>query len=117
MAKKLVEDNLKHEFHAAMKHLCDRMTRELGYRPTVLLDMLEKLNGVKAAKMLLRKREVSAGFIYVYERGRPDLTVEALILEEKWDPLFTQKQREIARRRLDECRQNYEIKRGLVIGV
>ena len=36
------------------------------------------------------------------KRGRLDLTVEALILDEKWKSLFSEQEREIAWRRLTE---------------
>jgi hypothetical protein len=49
---------------------------------------------------LLHSITVSEGYTALWERGRLDLTVEALILEPQWHELFTEEEREIARKRL-----------------
>jgi len=41
------------------------------------------------ARRLLASNEVSAGFATLYERGRLDLTVEALVIQPKFASLFT----------------------------
>ena len=43
---------------------------------------------------------VSEGYTALWKRRRLDLTVEALILQPQWDKLFTDEERDIARKRL-----------------
>ena len=45
---------------------------------------------------------VSDGYTALWERGHLDLTVEAVILKTKWRPLFTDAERRLAVRRLQE---------------
>jgi hypothetical protein len=56
--------------------------------------------GVGAAKRLLRAGHLSAGFSKLWELGRLDLTVEALVLDRSWQELFSADEKEIARKRL-----------------
>ncbi len=51
-------------------------------------------------RLLLQKKTVSEGFIKLWMKGRKDLTVEHIILEPHWHPLFTDGERAIAQRRL-----------------
>jgi len=44
----------------------------------------------------------SDGYTALYERGRLDLTVEALVLRPDWDDLFTAEDRDLARQRLTD---------------
>lgn len=53
------------------------------------------------AKYLINAERPSDGFTHLYERGRLDLTVEAMVVENpQWHPLFTEAELERARRRL-----------------
>ena len=64
--------------------------------------MLYDHRGLQTARILLHASAVSDGYVALWERGRLDLTVEALVLEEEWRPLFSNQGREIARKRLAE---------------
>lgn len=65
--------------------------------------MLHDRGGLGAAKYLINARTVSDGYTHLYERGRLDLTVEALIAENpQWHSLFEASEIERARKRLDE---------------
>lgn len=89
----------ENELTRAMRRICENSTR-IGYRPGYLLDMIENSNGSAAAKSLIARPQVSEGFSRLWELGRPDLTVEALILEPRWATVFSDAERAIARRRL-----------------
>jgi hypothetical protein len=66
------------------------------------LQLLHEHRGIETAQILLHASKVSDGYVALWERQRLDLTVEAVILAEKWHPLFSEQEREIARNRLAE---------------
>jgi hypothetical protein len=55
---------------------------------------------------MLSSNQVSDGFTALWDARRLDLTVEALILEPEWLRLFTDQEREVARKRL--CDYGFE---------
>lgn len=79
---------VRHEVHYDARHLIARVT---------------DVGGLEAARALLRSDRFSDGFVAITLAGRPDLTLEALVLREPWRPLFTDEELAIARRRLGEC--------------
>ena len=93
---------LERDFEDAMLDLYHAVTRVLGRPPTRLLNMICQHGGVEAAKVLLNKPDVSMTYSELHYAGRPDLTVEALVLSERWQSLFTDEELEIARRRSEE---------------
>jgi ABC-type molybdate transport system substrate-binding protein len=86
----------------AMLNIYLRANDEAGYKATRFLKMLQEYKGLETARKLLHASNVSDGYTALWERGRLDLTVEALIIHEKWHPLFSEQEREIAWRRLRE---------------
>lgn len=90
------------EFHEAMLNVYRRAKSEAGYNASRYLGMVSEQGGLEAARSLLHSATVSDGYTALWERGRLDLTVEALILDPRWVELFTDSERQIARRRLEE---------------
>ncbi|MBZ6378789.1 hypothetical protein B5C34_11075 [Pacificimonas flava] len=72
-----------------------------GYRPTKFLQMLAEHGGVETARRLIRGSATS-GFETLWEHGRLDRSVEALILQPPWRELFSDEEAKIARRRLKD---------------
>jgi hypothetical protein len=64
--------------------------------------MVVDMGGLATARYLLQADKVSDGYTALWERGRLDLTVEAMILEVQWRPLFTDAERTIAVTRLQQ---------------
>jgi len=63
--------------------------------------MLQEQHGLRTARILLHSPNVSEGYIALWERGRIDLTVEAVIHEhERWHRLFTPDELAIRSKRL-----------------
>jgi hypothetical protein len=58
--------------------------------------------GLAVAKTLLATRSISDGLKALWQCGRLDLTVEALVLKSPWNELFTEDELRIARRRLED---------------
>ena len=86
-----------------MMSIYNRARDEAGYHATIFLKMLGERGPLETAKYLLREPQVSSGFVALWERNRLDLTVEAQLLQnEKFWPLFEQRDLDTARRWLKE---------------
>lgn len=87
-------------FEQAMKDVYVRAKRQANYNAGYFLEMLSVYGGLGTARRLLASPEVSSGFTALYERGRLDLTVEALVVQPRFADLFTDDEIETARQRL-----------------
>jgi len=95
-----MQDPLK-QFDNAMFEICARAKSEARYNATIFLGMLGDRGGLATAKYLINSRKPSDGYTHLYERGRLDLTVEAMVVESpRWHTLFTNEELEKARLRL-----------------
>ncbi len=94
-------DALERDFDAAMMQIYYRAKDEVGYNANRFLQMLHDYGGVETARRLLPA--MSDGFTALYEHCRLDLTVEYLVLQPRWHQLFTDEERDTARRRLKCC--------------
>lgn len=94
------KSSLEADFHNAMHEIYRLADKECHYRPTYFLRMLAEHGGLATAKILLAKQHVSEGFTKLAELGRLDLSMESLVLENKWRSLFTDRELAIARNRL-----------------
>jgi len=90
----------ENQFHRAMLDIYVRAKEQAGYNATRFLNMVNEHGGPDAARILLHAEAVSDGFTALWERQRLDLTVEALILKPQWHDLFTDEERQVARKRL-----------------
>ena len=66
---------------------------QAGYTATRFHQMLTTHRGVETARRLLP--QMSDGFTELWRRNRLDLTVEALVVQSKWDELFSDEERQI----------------------
>lgn len=74
---------------------------ELGYNATRYIQMVSELGGVETAKRLIHAEHPSDGYTFLWEHGRLDLSVEALVADHvEWHPLFSPADIDGARRRL-----------------
>jgi hypothetical protein len=90
------------EFHSAMLEVYRKARREAGYNATYFLQMVDEVGGLEAARRLLRAGSVSSGFSALWEKGRLDLSVEAVVLQDRFAGLFTEQELDTARERLAE---------------
>ena len=90
------------EFARRMTAACSRALTETDYNPTYLRNMMAQLGPVETARKLLAAPAVSDEFAALWERGRMDLTVEALVVEPDFSELFTQDEIHVASRRLEQ---------------
>lgn len=94
--------DLEKRFNEAMLDVYRRAKAEAGYNATRFLGMVTEMGGYETARTLIHSPAVSEGYTALWERERLDLTVEAVILQPEWRDLFSEPEREIARRRLAE---------------
>jgi hypothetical protein len=71
-----------------------------GYNPTGFINMISELGVLDSAKRLINSTKVSDGYTRLWELGRLDLSVEAIILEDPWKDLFTDREKSRAKKRL-----------------
>jgi hypothetical protein len=91
---------LESAFHEAMLDVYRRTKAEACYTATRFLTMVVERGGLETARYLLHAPTVSEGYTALWERGRLDLTVEAVILQPRWMELFGPAERQIAVTRL-----------------
>ena len=92
---------LNDKFHAAMMTTIEEGVRR-GYYPTYFLQMLHQYGGVGTAKRLLATHEIQSGLMRLYELNLLDSSMEAHVIAPQYQSLFTDEDRQEARRRLKE---------------
>ncbi|BBZ79498.1 hypothetical protein MANY_48350 [Mycolicibacterium anyangense] len=93
---------LEASFAHRMKDVYLRGRSEAGSNAPFFLNMLSQYGPLETAHKLLASPAISDGFADLWERGRLDLTVEAVVVEPQFSGLFTEDEIEIARRRLEQ---------------
>lgn len=94
---------LEAAFHKAMVRIYERARDEANYHAGLLLKMVTEQGGLATARQLLHNPVVSDGFTALWERGRVDLTAEAVVIQPKFRPLFTDQELAIASNRVVEA--------------
>ena len=93
-------NDLEGQFHEEMLNIYRRAKSEAGYNANIFLRMVVERGGLETARYLLHTADVSEGYTALWERGRLDLTVEAVMLDLKWHSLFSDQERQTAIDRL-----------------
>ncbi len=95
--------SLLEQFDAVMFDIYRRAKEDAGYNASLFLQMLTAKKGLATAKQLINAQKPSDGYTHLFERGRLDLAVEAMVTENhKWHGLFTSDELARARKRLIE---------------
>ena len=76
--------------------------RERGYVATYFLKMLDQYGGVETARRLLAKSEPQNGLFELWRLNLLHESMEAIVLQEQYQTLFTEAELAEAHRRLDE---------------
>ena len=83
------------------RNIATEIKQVLGARRTLFFSMIGEHGAVETTRRLVHAEQPSDTFVDLMAKGRLDLTVEWLIVNErKWDPLFTDETRTAARNRL-----------------
>jgi hypothetical protein len=93
--------DLSKQFDKAMLDIYRRAKAEAKYNARIFLEMVTERGGLATAKYLINAVTPSEGYTKLYEKGRLDLTVEAMIVENpRWHELFTKDELAKAKKRL-----------------
>jgi hypothetical protein len=93
---------LPEEFEAAMRNVYELVQETTGYTATRYLQLLNEYGGLEAARLLLQNDFFSDGLKVLCEKSCLNLSMERMILDRKWRPLFTRDQLQVAANRLHE---------------
>lgn len=97
--------DLEAQFDRAMVDVYVRAKNEAKYTASVFHRMLCERGGLATAKHLINDPTVSQGYTALWERGRLDLSVEAVVADNpSWHPLLDPEELERARKRLAKYR-------------
>jgi len=95
--------DLENRFHLSMINIYEIALARCNYRATRFLQMITEYGGLQTAKRLLHTPGLQYGFEALWECGCLNITMENLILKSHWNELFTDEEKDIARRRLLYC--------------
>ena len=96
-----MKKNVKRNFELDMHNIYRRARIEANYNATRYLQMLDNHGGLETAHILINAPQVSEGYSALWERGRLDLTVEALIWDNpEYHQLFTKEEMQKIKERL-----------------
>lgn len=98
---------LKRAFHKDMINIYTTAAKEINYKAKNFLDMVNKYGGYEAAKRLVMASGSTYGFEVLWENRRLDLSVEVLVLKEKYRSLFSHEIINSCKKRLKDF--GYEI--------
>jgi hypothetical protein len=99
-----MDSSLKLSFDQAMYGIYRKAKKEVKYDAHRYFNMLEKHGGLETAHILVNSPAESEGYTTLWELGRLDLTVEALIFDNtEYQTLFTKEELLKIKKRL----QNY----------
>lgn len=93
--------SLIEEFHQAMLQVYHDAKRLAGYNATVFLRMIHEHGGLGAAKRLIHAPTVQSGLIALWEKGQLAIRMENVVLQQRFEPLFDDGERDIALQRLE----------------
>ena len=100
--------DLSLQFHDSMKDIYNRAKKECNYPATRFKQLVAEKGGVEAARSLILKDGGTDGFAKLWELGRLDLSVEALVLKDEYKELFTDQEREACTNRLKEYNYKFD---------
>lgn len=92
---------LEKEFHNAMLGIYELARDACDYMPVRFLQMVNEYGGLRTAQRLLAKDEIQTGLATLWECHRLDLSMEALVIDSKYQPLFTEDEIKKAQERLE----------------
>jgi hypothetical protein len=91
---------LEQRFDDAMIGVYGDAKSQANYVATRFLQLVRRRGGLEAARTLLAQPGVSKGFLKLRAAGRLHLSMEYVVLEKWFAPLFTDEERRTARKRL-----------------
>jgi len=96
----LDRETLERDFHAAMIDVAKQDKAVTGRTPSIFIRMINEHGGYGAATRLLYS-PLQDNLDALLKHHRLDLSMEALVLDQRWETLFTLEERAIAIDRLE----------------
>jgi len=93
---------MRDAFAAAVQAAADESS-SIGHPPVVLIQMLRQRHAVEVAKQLVVSGTIQQGFLKMREIGRLDLSIESLMLQPRFAGLFSPRELDAARWRLEQA--------------
>lgn len=87
-------------FHIEMLQIYHQAKKHCNYNATRFYQMVNEKGGLATAKALLASQEIQSGLTTLWECGRLDLSMEALVIDPRFEQLFSEDELEGARKRL-----------------
>ena len=84
-----VRADIEARFHARMLAILDAALRDMRYDAVHVRALVKTRGGIEVARALLAQPGLAGGLAEFAAAGRPDLSIEALVLESPFDALFT----------------------------
>ena len=94
--------SLEEQFGAKLRASIE-ICHELGYYPTRFTQMLDSIGARATAAKLVVNGDMQTGFKELIGRGRPELTMESIMLQSEFANLFTAAELAAARWRLEQA--------------
>jgi hypothetical protein len=98
--------DLELRFHPRMLDVYEQAKSECDYTATRFRNMVADQGGLPTAKSLLGSGGYSEGLTRLWEEKRLDISMEATVLQEPWQALFTEDELSTARAKLKELDTN-----------
>lgn len=93
------KEELIKEFNIELKERIQEI-KEYVYNPTLFSRMVDELGGYEATKATIMKSNTT-GYLKIMESERPDLLIENLVINQKYELLFTEEEIKFCKRKLD----------------
>jgi len=74
---------------------------EFQYKPQYLINMISKYGVINAVKRLVLNPSISQGLERLKKEDALHLSLESIVLEPEWKNIFTENERNIARKKLE----------------
>jgi hypothetical protein len=96
-----MDEKINAQFHQEMLDIYTKSGKATGYWPNRFLQKVRKVGGIAAAKEWLQpEKGLSPGLQRIAREKRIDLSMEALVLREPWNKLFSDEEIKEAKRRI-----------------
>lgn len=73
---------------------------QYNYKEAGFFQMIQTDGAIRTAKEIINKADVTEGFIKLAEDNRLDLSLEAIVIKDKYKEVFTNEERKICLKRL-----------------
>ncbi|MFV0531750.1 MAG: hypothetical protein ACK5MD_09995 [Flavobacteriales bacterium] len=97
----MVSQELIDKFNNELAKMVKQSIEEIQYRPTLLIRMANEEGFYHASRKLISKPENTEGFTRLLLEKRTDLSIEYLVVQPKYESLFTEKEIKLCKQRLD----------------